>query len=162
RTAHHGMFPIAGLYPPNILPSEIEHAGEDRVRALVVDSANPVMTGANTDAYERAFSKLELLVVVDVAMSETARLAHYVLPAPSRWPACSQFEKGERTGSTPASPLNAFHLRPPLFPPRTGTLPEAEIYTRLLVAMGEIPDAFPVLERIARREPVATRHGVFL
>jgi anaerobic selenocysteine-containing dehydrogenase len=156
RTAHHGMFPIAGLYPPNILPSEIEHAGEDRVRALFVDSANPAMTGANTDAYERAFSKLELLVVIDVAMSETARLAHYVLPA------ASQFEKWECTGFNLDFPLNAFHLRHPLFAPRPGTLPEAEIYTRLLVAMGEIPDSFPVLEQIARREPAATQHAVFL
>lgn len=156
RTAHHGMFPIAGLYPPNILPSEIEHEGEDRVRALVVDSANPVMTGANTAAYERAFGKLELLVVVDVALSETARLAHYVLPA------ASQFEKWECTGFNLDFPMNAFHLRHPLFPPRAGTLPEPEIYTRLLVAMGEIPDTFPVLEQIARREPSATRHAVFL
>ncbi|MBL9016614.1 MAG: molybdopterin-dependent oxidoreductase [Myxococcales bacterium] len=156
RTAHHGMFPIAGLYPPNILPSEILHDGEDRVRAVVVDSANPVLTGANTAAYERAFGKLELLVVVDVALSETARLAHYVLPA------SSQFEKWECTGFNLDFPMNAFHLRHPLFPPRAGTLPEPEIYTRLLVAMGELPDTFPVLERIARREPAATRHGVFL
>ena len=54
---------------------------EDRVRAMFVDSANPALTGADTTAYERAFAKLELLVVVDVAMTETARLAHYVLPA---------------------------------------------------------------------------------
>ena len=156
RTAHHGMFPIAGLYPPNILPSEILHTGEDRVRAVVVDSANPVMTGANTAAYERAFGALELLVVVDVALSETARLAHYVLPA------SSQFEKWECTGFNLDFPMNAFHLRHPLFPPRAGTLPEPEIYTRLLVAMGELPDSFPVLEQIARREPAATRHAVYL
>lgn len=156
RTAHHQMFPIGGLYPPNILPSEIEHAGEDRVRAVFVDSANPVMTGADTAAYERAFRSLELLVVVDVAMSETARLAHYVLPA------ASQFEKWECTGFNLEFPENSFHLRQPLLPPLPGTLPEPEIYTRLLVAMGAIPDAFPLLERIARREPAATRHAGYL
>ncbi len=109
RTAHHGMFPIAGLYPPNSLPAEIEHEGEDRVRALFVDSANPVLTGADTAAYERAFAKLELLVVVDVAMTETARLAHYVLPA------ATQFEKWECTGFNLEFPDNAFQLRHPLF-----------------------------------------------
>ncbi|MEP6864286.1 MAG: molybdopterin-dependent oxidoreductase [Deltaproteobacteria bacterium] len=156
RTAHHGMFPISGLYPPNILPSEIEHAGDDRVRAVLVDSSNPVMTGANSAAFERAFRSLELLVVVDVAMSETARLAHYVLPA------ASQFEKWECTGFNLDFPDNAFHLRHPLFPPLPGTLPEPEIYTRLLVAMGEIPDELPVLEQIARREPAFTRHAGYL
>ncbi|MEZ4301329.1 MAG: molybdopterin-dependent oxidoreductase [Polyangiaceae bacterium] len=112
RTARHGMFPISGLYPPNILPSEIEHDGEDRLRAMWVDSANPVLTGADTAAYERAFRKLDLLVVVDVAMTETARLAHYVLPA------ASQFEKWECTGFNLEFPDNAFQLRHPLFPLR--------------------------------------------
>ncbi|WP_257461501.1 molybdopterin-dependent oxidoreductase [Archangium lipolyticum] len=156
RTAHHKMYPIAGLYPPNILPAEIEHEGEDRIRAMFVDSANPALTGANTAAYERALSKLELLVVVDVAMTETARLAHYVLPA------ATQFEKWECTGFNLEFPDNAFHLRHPVFPPRAEALPEPELYTRLLEAMGELPASFPLLERIATREPAATKHLVFL
>jgi len=153
RTAHHGMFAIAGIYPPNILPSEIEHPGEDRIRAMFVDSANPVMTGADTAAYERAFAKLELLVVVDVAMTETARLAHYVLPA------ASQFEKWECTGFNLEFPVNAFHLRHPIFEPRGESLPEPEIYTRLLEAMGAIPKRLPWLAAIARREPSMTKHA---
>ncbi|MGK2858781.1 MAG: molybdopterin-dependent oxidoreductase [Thermoanaerobaculia bacterium] len=156
RTARHGMHPIGGLYPPNILPDEIEYDGDDRIRAMFVDSANPVLTGANTTAYERAFAKLELLVVVDVAMSETARLAHYVLPA------ATQFEKWECTGFNLEFPENAFHLRHPIFPPRAEALPEPEIYTRLLEAMGEIPRSFPILARIAAMEPEFTSHGVFL
>ena len=156
RTARHRMFPISGLYPPNILPDEIEHEGDDRVRAMFVDSANPVLTAANTQAYERSFGKLELLVVVDVAMTETARLAHYVLPA------ASQFEKWEATGFNLEFPENAFHLRHPLFAPLGESLPEAEIYTRLLEKMGEIPARFPLLERIARIEPRFTGHAAVL
>lgn len=156
RTSRFGMHPIAGYHPPNLLPGEIDNDLEDRIRALFVDSANPLLTGANTAAYERAFGKLELLVVVDVAMTETARLAHYVLPA------ATQFEKWECTGYNLEFPDNAFHLRHPIFPPRAEALPEPEIYTRLLEAMGEIPRAFPVLERIAAGEPEATRHLLFL
>ncbi|WP_414433503.1 molybdopterin-dependent oxidoreductase [Alcanivorax sp. IL1] len=156
RTVHHGMFPIAGIYPPNILPDEILHEGEDRVRAVFVDSSNPAVTWTNSDAYERAFSSLELLVVVDVAMTETARLAHYVLPA------ASQFEKWEATGFNLEFPVNGFHLRHPLFPVKEGTLPEPEIYTRLLEKMGAIPDRFPKLERIARLEPEFTHYGAYL
>jgi anaerobic selenocysteine-containing dehydrogenase len=152
RTAFHKMHPIAGIYPPNILPDEILHAGEQRVRAVFVDSANPALTYADTQAYVRAFNSLELLVVIDVALSETARLAHYVLPA------ASQFEKWEATGFNLEFPENAFHLRHPLFPPLGESLPEPEIYTRLLEKMGLIPTRFPLLERIARLEPAASAH----
>ncbi len=156
KTARHRMHPIAGLYPPNILPSEIDSDAEDRVRAMFVDSANPVLTGADTAAYERAFAKLELLVVVDVAMTETARLAHYVLPA------ATQFEKWECTGFNLEFPDNAFHLRHPVFPLRAEALPEPEIYTRLLEAMGEIPRSFPVLEKLARVRPRQSRYLPFI
>ncbi len=153
RTVFHDMPPIAGIFPPNILPDEIEQAS-DPVRALFVDSANPVMSGADTAAYERAFGKLSLLVVVDVAMTETARLAHYVLPA------SSQLEKWEMTGFNLEFPEQTFHLRDPLFPPRKGTLSEAEIYTRILEAMGELPRRFPVFERIARLDRRAPGLGL--
>ena len=56
---------------------------------VVVDSMNPIVTGADTPAYLRAFKRLELLVVIDVSMTETAELAHYILPA------ATQYEKWE-------------------------------------------------------------------
>jgi anaerobic selenocysteine-containing dehydrogenase len=58
-------------------------------------------------------------------MTETARLAHYVLPA------SSQFEKTEFTLFNLEFPANYFHLRAPVLPRLPGTLPEPEIYTRL-------------------------------
>jgi anaerobic selenocysteine-containing dehydrogenase len=152
RTAHHRMHPIGGIYPPNILPDEVLHPGEDRLRAVFVDSSNPVVTYADSQAYERAFKSLDLLVVVDVAMTETARLAHYVLPA------ASQFEKWEASGFNLEFPENFFHLRHPLLEPRGDSLPEPEIYTRLLEKMGIIPTRFPLLSRFARvhrRTPLA-------
>lgn len=156
RTAHHRMHPIAGILPPSILPDEILRPGEDRIRAVVVDSANPLLTWPDSAAYEKAFSSLELLVVVDVAMTETARLAHYVLPA------ASQFEKWEATGFNLEFPDNYFHLRHPLFEPLGEALPEPEIYTRLLEKMGVIPARFPVLSAIARLEPGAAQRLPFL
>lgn len=143
RTAKHKMFPIGGLYPPNILPDEINHSGDDRIRAVFVDSSNPVSTFADSNAYKKAFEKLELLVVIDVAMTETARLADYVLPA------ASQFEKLEATGFNLEFPENFFHLRHALFEPLEESLPEPEIYTRLLEKMGVIPRKFPILSKIS-------------
>lgn len=139
-----GMKGISKLFPPNILPLEINNDHPDRVRALVVDSANPVMSGADTKAYKKAFENLELSVVLDVALTETARAADYVLPAPS------QFEKTECAFFTYGFPTAYFHLRKPLVEAKGDTLPEPEIYRRLVVALGMIPDRFPILERIAK------------
>jgi len=143
-------FPFIGnLLPPNILPSEIGTDHPDRTRGLVIDSANPVVLAADTLAYRKAFEKLDLLVVIDVAMTESARMAHYILPA------SSQFEKWEATFFNLEFPANAFHLRKPLFDPLPGTLTEAEIYTRLVRAMGELPDEFPELSVAARQGRMA-------
>lgn len=152
RTVYHKMFPISGFFPPNILPDEILKAGEKRVRAVFVDSCNPLLTYPDTAAYEQAFQSLELLVVVDVAMTETARLAHYVLPAHS------QFEKWEFTGFNLEFPKNGFHLRHPLFKAQGNSLPEAEIYTRLLEAMQMIPKQFPILSKIAKKDSANTSY----
>ena len=144
KTRVTGMREISKLFPPNILPAEIDTDHRERIRGLVIDSSNPLLTAADTQAYRKAFGKLELLVSIDVALTETARMAHYVLPA------SSQYEKWEATFFNLEFPANFFHLRRPLFEPEEGTLPEPEIYRRLLVAMGELPDRFPILERIAR------------
>jgi len=138
-----GMKEIGRLFPPNTLPLEIDTDHPDRIRGLFVDSGNPAMTAADAQAMRAALGKLELLVVVDVAMTETAREAHYVLPA------SSQFEKWESTFFSSEFPKNYFHLRKPILAPLEGTLPEPEIYRRILVAMGEIPASFPELEAAA-------------
>ncbi len=156
RTARHNMFPIAGLYPPNLLADEINHDGEDRIRALWIDSGNPVNSIADTAALETAFAKLELLVVVDVAMTESARMADYILPA------ASQFEKAEYTGFNLEFPENYFHLRAPLFEPLAQSLPEAEIYTRLLEKLGAMPKATGLLRAVGRRSSATGNFKPFL
>jgi anaerobic selenocysteine-containing dehydrogenase len=149
-----GMREISKLFPPNILPAEIEAERPDRVRALVVDSANPLQTAADSAAYRRAFGKLELLVAIDVAETETVALADYVLPA------SSQYEKWEATFFTLGFPTNHFHLRRPILPPAGDTLPEPEIYHRLMVAMGALPARLPWLERAARWHLRLPRLGI--
>ncbi len=144
HTAVTGMAPISKLYPPNILPAEILSDHPKRLRALIVDSANPMISAADTSAYQKAFERLELVVVIDVAMTETAKAADYILPA------SSQFEKAEATFFNLRFPGNAFHLRRPVLSPLPGTLPEPEIYRRICVAMGELPESFPILEAAAK------------
>jgi formate dehydrogenase len=72
--------------------------------------------------------------VIDVALTETARLADYVLPVPS------QFEKYEATFFNFEFPKNVFHLRRPLLAPPEGPLSEPEIHARLVEAAGVFSD----------------------
>ncbi len=155
RTRVTGMREISKFYPPNVLPLEVNTDHPERLRALIVDSSNPMQTAADTRAYQEALERLELVVAIDVADTETVRLADYVLPAPS------QYEKWEATFFTLSFPTNYFHLRRPIVEPRGDTLPEPEIYRRLMVAMGDLPDRFPLLERIARLDRKAPRLGLF-
>src|SRR5262249_29081964 len=150
-----GTREIGGLYPPNVLPLEINTDHPERIRAVVVESGNPLVTGADTRAYQEAFARLDLLVVIDVAMTETARLAHYVLPA------ATQFEKYEATFFNLEFPANYFHLRRPLLPPADESLPEPEIHRRLAVALGVLPAQFPVLTRVAKLDGLLPRLRLF-
>jgi anaerobic selenocysteine-containing dehydrogenase len=155
RSAVTGQQVIGGLLPPNRLPAEIMTDHPHRTRGVLVDSHNPVMSAADTQAYLEAFSRLDLLVVVDIAMSETARLAHYVLPA------SSQFEKYEISAFRWEFPESNLQLRHPVVEPRPGTLPEPEIYVRLVDAMGVVPSEYPELERAARKGRNAYREAAF-
>src|SRR5260370_25920772 len=108
---------IAGLLPPNIFPDAVLGDHPDRLRGVWIDSSNPANTAANTAEADKALKALDLCVVVDVAMTETARLAHYVPPA------SSQYEKTEFTLFNPEFPKNFFQPPPPLVPPLPPPLP---------------------------------------
>ncbi|MGQ0623997.1 MAG: molybdopterin-dependent oxidoreductase [Sporichthyaceae bacterium] len=144
-----GIEYIAGLLPPNTLAEEILAEHPHRARALWVESGNPANTVADTAAVEAAIRACELSVVVDVAYTETAALADYVLPA------ASQHEKWEYTLFTFEWPINYFHLRPALFEPLAGTLPESEIYARLFERLGVLPGEAVLAEltELARANP---------
>ena len=136
---------IIGLIPCNVIPEEILTDHPKRYRAMLVECANPAHSLADSPRMREAMRALELSVVIDVAMTETAREADYVLPA------CSQFEKPEATFFNLEFPRNGFHLRQPLFDPRPGTLPEAEIHARLVEALGELGERdYAPLRRAAR------------
>jgi formate dehydrogenase len=134
RTPVTGAPIIAGLVPSNVVPQEILTDHPDRFRAMIVESSNPAHSLADSALVHAALESLEFLVVIDVAMTETARLAHYVLPA------ASQFEKPEATFFNLEFPHNTFHLRHPVLEPLPGTLAEPEIWARLVRALGVVDD----------------------
>ena len=135
RTPVTGAPIVGGLIPSNVIPQEMLTDHPDRFRAMIVESSNPAHSLADSNACREAFRSLELMVVIDVAMTETARLAHYVLPA------ASQYEKAEATFFNLEFPHNTFHLRHRLMEPLAGTLAEPEIWARLVRALDVVDDA---------------------
>lgn len=125
---------ISGLVPCNVIVEEILTDHPDRYRAMVIEAANPVHSLADSNRFTEALRSLDTVVVIDVAMSETARQADYILPA------ATQYEKWEATFFNFEFPENYFHLRKPLFQAPENTLPEAEIHARLIEAMGAMPE----------------------
>jgi anaerobic selenocysteine-containing dehydrogenase len=130
---------IGGMIPANVIPDEILTDHPRRFRAMLIEAENPAHSVADSTRMREALRALEFVVVIDVAMTESAREAHYVLPS------SSQYEKWEATffGAafhTEKEFANTFTLRAPVLDAISGTLPEGEIHRRLVRALGAMTD----------------------
>ena len=146
RTMRTDIPAIMGVFPPNVLPEEIESDGADRIRALIVAGANPLRSYADTTAYERAFKSLDLLVVLDVAMSETAAVADYVLSGRSA------YESYDTTFWSFNYPDIFFHLRRPLVEPAAETRENSWIMSALAEEMDLLPEIPDSLYQAAKED----------
>ncbi len=147
---------IGGLVPCNAISDEILNDHPARFRAMIVEAANPAHSLADSPRMREALRALDCLVVIDVALTETARLADYVLPA------STQFEKAEATFFNFEFPHNVFHLRPRLLEAPEGPLPEAEIHCRLVEALGALDAGLVAELRSAAEAGLATYTQAFL
>lgn len=130
KTRVAGIPQIRDMFPPNALPEEILTPGEDRIRAVFVEGCNPLRSYADSNKFEEAFKALELLVVIDPAMTEAARLAHYVLPAKTG------YEKFEASLLPRDFPDIYFHLRHPVCKGPEMAKQECEILDMILEKSG--------------------------
>jgi anaerobic selenocysteine-containing dehydrogenase len=135
---------IMGVFPPNVMPEEIDNDHPQRIRALIVSGSNPLRSYADTSAYEKAFAKLDLLVTIEVAMSETAVLSHYVLPAKSG------YEKWDGTFFQWHYPDYYFDMRRPVVQADGEQVEEANIYVELAERLGMIPNYPAKLRELAK------------
>lgn len=137
RTTATNFPAIMGVYPPNVMPEEITSGRPDRLRAVLCGQSNPLRSYADTTAYERAFAELDLLVTCELAMTETAKLSHYVLPCRSA------YESWDTTFFTWTWPGVFMQLRRPVVEPagepEDGPLEAAQIFARLAGALGLVP-----------------------
>jgi formate dehydrogenase alpha subunit len=71
-------------WTPGLSLGEMLHAAhQGSLKALYLVGANPMLTMADAQYVQHAMERVEFLIVQDLFLSETARLAHAVLPAAS-------------------------------------------------------------------------------
>jgi len=119
RTSPYGVM--------NMVPESVP----DKLKAFIVTGGNPLVTMPDTNALREAFRKLDLLVVCEQFMTETAELAHYVLPA------TNQLEYwGLAYNYNVCHCLPYLMLRPPVIEPYYESRSIREFYTALAKECG--------------------------
>lgn len=145
RTVATNMPPAAaGSFPPSVMPEEILSGHPERLRAVYVNGCNPLRSYPDTTAYEKAFAALDLLVVCDIVMSETARLADYVLPCRNA------YESWDGTFFPWSYPGVYFQMRQPLVEPVGECREAAQIFTDLADKLGMVPAIPEEVQEAAR------------
>jgi len=144
-----GDFPaVNDVFPGAILADEIREEGPERLRGLFVTGGNPLLTMAGGGRLREALSELDLLVVTDIFLNETASLAHYVLPA------TSPFERPDLPFVFPL--MLGLQTRPYLqateavTEPTGEALDEATIYLELARASGVSLFGSGIIQRLMR------------
>ncbi|MBM3474843.1 MAG: formate dehydrogenase subunit alpha [Armatimonadetes bacterium] len=128
---------------------EMMHAaGTGALRALYVMGENPMITDPNVDHVREGLRNLDLLVVQDIFLTETAELADYVLPA-ALW--------AEKAGSY-TNTERRVQWQPRLIPPPGEALPDWQIIASMGRLTGwadqfDVPSPEPVLAEINAVSP---------
>jgi len=81
------FFEMWGKKSPYGVVTVVPESIPEKLKAFLVAGGNPLVSMPDSNAFRDSFRKLDLLVVHDLFMTETAKEAHYVLPA------CSHLEK---------------------------------------------------------------------
>ncbi len=140
---YHAKLPLHAGYK---IPQMYDAALNGKLKALWLMGEDNVQTDPNTQHVVSALSKLDLLVVQEIFMTETAKLAHVVLPASSFLEKSGTFTNGERR----IQKVQA------VVPPIEGTKPDGQIIAEIMTRMGyPEPDYDPahLLEEISKIVP---------
>lgn len=104
----------------------INAAGEGKLRALYIMAENPMLSDPNINHTRECLEKLDFLVVQDIFMTETAELAHVVLPGASF---------AEKDGTFTATDRRIQRVRKAINPPGEAK-PDWEIICELAHKLG--------------------------
>jgi formate dehydrogenase len=136
---------VLGNMPATLMPREITTPGERQIRALFVSAGNPVLSVPDGEAFEEAFSELDLMVSLDFYVNETNSHADYVLPA-------TTFLERE---DVPVALLGFFstpfvQITERVVEPSGEARQEWEVVDELSRAIGIAPYSLPALRQLAR------------
>ncbi len=132
---------------PGLTEEEMyDRARKGRFKGLYCIGDDPLHTQADLEAVRDAFKNMEFVVVQDIFMTETAKMAHVVFPAACFYEKDGTFTNAER---------RVRRIRKVVSPPGEA-LPDWEIICRLSTAMG-YPMSYErpadIMEEIARCTP---------
>ncbi len=108
----------------NKLPETILTGKPYPIKALLVVGGNPLSTGPNVSHQREAFKKLDLMVVMDLFMTETAKMADIVLPA-ATFMECDGFKA-----------RNSIFMTPKVIPEQGKAWPTWKFWFELAKTMG--------------------------
>jgi formate dehydrogenase alpha subunit len=131
-----------GLTMTEMLPA----IPEGRIKALYIIGENPVISEADADHVVNPLENLDFLVVQDIFLTETGKLAHVVLPAASF---------AEKEGTFTNTERRVARVRQ-VIPPVGGAKPDWQIIAEISRRMGHpmpFADAEAIFEEIRRVTP---------
>ena len=140
---YHAKLPLHVGYK---IPQMYDAALDGKLKALWLMGEDNVQTDPNTQHVVSALSKLDLLVVQEIFMTETAKLAHVVLPASSFLEKSGTFTNGERRIQRVQKVVE----------PLEGTKPDGQIIVDIMNRMGYDQAAYDpatMLEEISQIVP---------
>lgn len=134
RTVETDAFKVAISYPVGVFAKEALSKREDRHRAVFMSKTNPARSYPDSNEVEGALENLDLLVVCDLAMTDTAKHAHYVLPGKSG------FEQYEFSYFPLTYPEVVWLYRQPVIGQIAERKSMSEIMLGVAKAMGLVPE----------------------
>jgi len=125
----------------------LQAADEGRIKALYCMGENPVLSDPNTNHTIEALEKLELLIVQDLFLSDTAEFAHVVLPSASF---------AEKDGTFTNTERRVQRVRKAIEPPGQAR-PDWQIIADLATRMGypmHYDHPSQIMDEMARLTPI--------
>jgi anaerobic selenocysteine-containing dehydrogenase len=116
-------------HPPTIW-RDILAEKPNRIRAVIMSGANPLLKYANSKLVYEAMKKLDLIVALEFVMTPSALLADYVLPM-ADW-----LERPEIGPSTPADMFNVIHVSGAVVKPEYERRTDYDFFRGIAVRLG--------------------------
>ena len=121
-----GLPEVGGELPVAVLAEEILTEGPRQIKALITIAGNPVLSTPNGALLEKALSRLDFMVAVDIYINETTRHAHIILP-PTTGLETSHYDLVFHMLAV----RNTVRYSPPALPASPGALHDWQIFHQL-------------------------------